>query len=156
MTQEVLRHLSSPHDAPDGRGVARTGPGGRAGYYFWETADARMCFAETGPFPDIAVTCGGPSAAERDHMPELRPLFGPASDPAGGWYLIFRLGHGTVISSTLEGNPVTAQRVRKLGPQVGGGQAYFIPLPHWPHDERLSVKVAVNGKQKTLTMNVDL
>ncbi|WNI17215.1 hypothetical protein [Actinacidiphila sp. ITFR-21] len=124
--------------------------------YFWETQGGRMCLALAFSATDFTFDCAGPTAAERGHQPELRALFGPGADLSASFYPAFRIGHGNLISLTLGGKPVKAEWIRRLGPQVGGGDAYFVPLSHWPRSERLSAKVAVNGRQKTLSMNVDL
>ncbi|NJP48078.1 hypothetical protein [Actinacidiphila epipremni] len=154
--QEVLHHLAGPQDAPDAAGVTRIASGTGTERYFWETRGGRMCLAAASSASDYTFDCAGPTAAERDHQPELRALFGPGADLGAHFYLAFRIGHGELTSLTLAGKPVQARPIRKLGPQVGGGTAYFLPLTHWPDHEKLTATVSVDGTSRTLTMDVDL
>jgi hypothetical protein len=151
--------VGKPQDGPNAAGVTRieAGDGRHTSYYFWETQDHRMCLGSASArSTSTTVGCAGPSAAERDHRPELRPLFGPGADMSAAFYLAFRIGHGKLASLSLAGKPVTAQWIRQLGPQVGGGDAYFLALPARPRHEKLAATITADGRQKTLTMDVDL
>lgn len=150
MSQEVLRHLSRPDDAPDARGVTRVAPDDAVGHYFWETRGGRMCFATTASFPGITVDCGGPSVRELAHLPQMEALFGPGGIAADNWYLVFRVGHGRVTSLSLDGTSVKAGHVRALKARNGGGDAYFTTLPR--SRGTLTATVDVGGRTTSLKL----
>lgn len=154
--EALLAQVRDTADTPDGRGLSRTGGEGRTRQYLWETKGGKICWGNAGSASATGITCLPAHAVQTAHTPELAPLFGPGADVSGSWYLVVRVGHGTPVSFTLAGKPVTGRLVRTLEPRAGGGDAYSVPLTHWPHHERLVVRVSVDGREKTLTMDVDL